>query len=137
MVIMNMAKIIKTPDEWKEQLTPEQYEICINHGTEPPFSGKYAHRSPDGTYECTCCGNELFSSDAKFDSGTGWPSFSKPKNSDSVEYVSDRSYGMLRIEVNCAKCGAHLGHVFDDGPRPAGQRYCINSISLEHQGADE
>jgi peptide-methionine (R)-S-oxide reductase len=114
----------------KNHLTPEQYEVCWNKGTEPPFSGKYHDCKDKGVYKCICCGNSLFTSDTKFDSGTGWPSFSTPINETSVKEAIDRSYDMIRTEVMCARCGAHLGHVFDDGPKPTGLRYCINSLSL-------
>ena len=128
-----VEKISKSSEEWKKQLSPEQYEVCINHGTEPPFSGKYNQSKLEGSFKCVCCGEELFSSEAKFDSGSGWPSFWKPISEDKIEEISDTSYGMARTEVNCNKCGAHLGHVFDDGPKPTNLRYCINSISLQHE----
>jgi peptide-methionine (R)-S-oxide reductase len=123
-------KITKTSEEWKEQLSPEQYNICINKGTEPPFSGKYCESKEKGIYKCTCCGEPLFNSNTKFDSGSGWPSFWEPISEEKIESISDTSIGMVRTEVNCNKCGAHLGHVFDDGPKPTNLRYCINSISL-------
>lgn len=116
--------------DYKENLTPDQYEVCWNKGTEPPFSGKYNKTKDKGIYKCVCCGTSLFSSDTKFDSGTGWPSFWKPVKEGSVKEEADKSYGMVRTEVMCGKCGAHLGHVFDDGPNPTGLRYCINSLSL-------
>ncbi len=126
-------KIVKKPEEWKKELTPEQYNICINKGTEPPFTGKYWDTKEKGIYKCTCCGEPLFDSNTKFDSGTGWPSFFDPISDEKIEYVSDTSLGMVRTEVNCNKCGAHLGHVFDDGPKPSNLRYCINSVSLSLQ----
>ena len=116
--------------DYAKHLTPDQYEVCWNKGNEPPFSGKYNKTKDKGIYKCVCCGTSLFSSDTKFDSGTGWPSFWVPIKEGSVKEESDTSYGMVRTEVMCGKCGAHLGHVFDDGPNPTGLRYCINSLSL-------
>jgi len=130
-------KIVKTPKEWKDTLTPEQFEVCINKGTEPPFTGKYYNNKEKGTYKCICCGETLFKSDTKYDSGSGWPSFWQPLSDEKIEYISDTDYGMVRTEVNCKKCGAHLGHVFDDGPKPTNLRYCINSISLNLDKNDE
>ncbi len=120
-----------TDAQWREQLTQEQYEVLRRHGTERPFTGKYVSVKDDGIYRCAGCGAELFSSDTKFESGTGWPSFYEPAVAQNVELRSDRSLGMARTEVLCKRCGGHLGHVFDDGPRPTGLRYCINSCALD------
>jgi peptide-methionine (R)-S-oxide reductase len=126
------SKMPKTEEEWKKKLTNEQYEILRKKGTEPAFSGKYFDNHEKGTYNCAACGAKLFSSDTKFDSGTGWPSFTDPANKENIELKEDNSYGMKRIEVICKKCSGHLGHVFDDGPiMKGGKRYCINSCSLE------
>jgi peptide-methionine (R)-S-oxide reductase len=123
-------------EEWRERLSPEQYEVLRRQGTEPAFSGKYALAKDAGVYRCSGCNAELFSSDTKFDSGTGWPSFWEPAVAEAVELRPDASHGMVRTEVVCRRCGGHLGHVFDDGPRPTGQRYCINSLSLELDPTD-
>jgi peptide-methionine (R)-S-oxide reductase len=126
-----MDKLQKSEGEWREQLSPEQFEVCRRKGTERAFSGLYWDCKKDGVYHCVCCGAPLFRSDAKYDSGTGWPSFYEPVSADAVRMERDSSLGMERVEVVCAACDAHLGHVFPDGPGPTGERYCINSISLD------
>lgn len=129
--------VLKSDEEWEKQLTNEQYEVCRRKGTERPFSGEYNNCKEKGVYKCVCCGNELFSSETKFNSGTGWPSFFAPINEKNVKSETDISYGMLRTEIMCNKCGAHLGHVFDDGPKPTNMRYCINSVSLKLEKKDQ
>ncbi len=127
-----MEKIEKTEQEWREQLSPERFHVLREAGTERPFTGALLQNKEHGTYACAACGNALFDSDTKFESGSGWPSFYDARPG-SVELIEDRSHGMVRTEARCARCGSHLGHVFDDGPRPTGERYCMNSLSLDFQ----
>jgi len=132
---MDESKIVKSDEEWRERLTPAQYEILRKAGTEPPFQGEYVYNKESGDYRCAACGTMLFSADTKFDSGTGWPSFTEPAVAAAVELRPDNSLLMRRTEVRCRTCGSHLGHVFDDGPGPTGQRYCINSLALSFDPA--
>jgi len=126
-----VQKVEKSDEEWRAQLSPAAYDVLRRAGTERAFSGEYVDWHGDGTFTCRACGNPLFSSDTKYESGSGWPSFWAPLSDDAVELIKDRSHGMVRVEVRCARCSSHLGHVFDDGPAPSGQRFCMNSLSLQ------
>lgn len=128
-----MIKIKKSDKEWEKQLSPLAYDVCRMHGTEAPFSGEFYDFKGDGIYKCVCCGEELFESETKFDSGTGWPSFYESIDDEAITEIKDKSLGMIRTEVRCSACDAHLGHVFSDGPNPTGLRYCINSVCLEFE----
>jgi peptide-methionine (R)-S-oxide reductase len=126
-------EVTKSDEEWRTQLSPDQYQVLRHAATERPWSGKYVHNHDDGTYRCAACGVVLFDSATKFESGTGWPSFFEPAVAGAVELIEDRSHGTIRTEVRCRRCGSHLGHVFDDGPQPTGQRYCMNSLALDFE----
>ncbi len=133
----NEEAVVKTEDEWKQKLTPEQYHVLREKGTERPFTGKYYHNKEDGTYLCAACGNVLFTSAQKYESGSGWPSFWAAADDEHITTATDVSSFMVRTEIMCSKCGSHLGHVFEDGPQPTGLRYCVNSLSLEFQQAED
>ena len=134
---MSDEKIVKTDEEWRNQLTAQQYEVASQRGTERAFTGEYYQNKKEGTYLCVCCGNELFSSEQKYDSGSGWPSFWAPMAAEKIDEAVDTDHGMTRTEIKCSRCDAHLGHVFPDGPRPSNLRYCVNSASLKFQEKSE
>ncbi len=131
-----MAKISKKEEDWKKELTDEEYRVLREKGTEKPWTGALLENKEKGTYECAACGNALYASNTKFDSGSGWPSFYDPISNEAVEFETDKSFGMIRTEVKCANCGCHLGHVFPDGPEPSGQRYCMNSVAMKFKKED-
>ena len=131
-----MAQIDKTEEEWKNELSEQEYHVLRQKGTEKPWSGTLLENKQKGVYECAACGNELYSSNSKYDSGSGWPSFTDPINANAVEFEMDKSFGMIRTEVKCANCGSHLGHVFPDGPGASGQRYCMNSVAMKFKGEE-
>ncbi|WP_322767054.1 peptide-methionine (R)-S-oxide reductase MsrB [Frankia sp. Cr1] len=132
---MTAEQVVKTDEEWRRELSPERYAVLRDAATEPPFTGAYTYSKETGIYRCGACGNALFDSSTKYESGSGWPSFFQPAVTEAVELVEDRSHGMIRTEVRCRRCGSHLGHVFDDGPEPTGQRYCMNSLALDLDAA--
>lgn len=136
--MVDEVKKLNKPDEyWRQRLSPEEFKVCRERGTEAPFSGTLLHNKDTGIYHCTCCEAELFSSSNKYDSGCGWPSFDGPINETAIRYLIDRSHGMVRTEIRCARCDSHLGHVFDDGPKTTGNRFCVNSVSLTFSNSDQ